>query len=279
MKTTKTMVWMAVSLSALTATATFRASADQTATAAKPVEKSYTGMVKIVNLNERTLDMQEFLWTKDFNLGSVCNFTLPDGSAGTLNDLKPGEKVTVHYQDANDVLVADSIAQQAMTYEGMVKAIDPAKHTMTIHLRVLDKQFQLPDACKIVLQDDRSGTLNDIQPGNHVTVTYMTPNGTLTAAQIAQTSSEFTGTLTAINLNKRTVEAQSMFTSRKFSLADDCAIVINGKPDGKLADLRPEEKLDFSYNDIDGVNVVNRIAPARSAQAESQPNPVVTTMQ
>ena len=55
-------------------------------------------------------------------------------------------------------------------------------------------------------------------------------------------------------------------------MADNCAIVINGKTDGRLSDLKPDEKLVFSYDEINGVNVVNRIAPA-----EAPPNSVAAT--
>ena len=101
--------------------------------------------------------------------------------------------------------------------------------------------------------------------GNHVTVTYETPNDTLTARQIAQTSAMFSGTLTAIDLGERTVKAKTLFDTKKFNLADNCAIVLDGKPDGQLSDLRPDEQLEFSYDDVNGVNVVNRIADTKTA--------------
>jgi len=58
----------------------------------------------------------------------------------------------------------------------------------------------------------------------------------------------------------------------KFNVADNCAIVINGKSDGQLSDLKPNDKLVFSYDEVNGVNVVSRIAPA-----EVQANSVATT--
>ena len=58
---------------------------------------------------------------------------------GAIGDLRPGQKVTVGYQDAHGVLVADRVTQQPMRDEGMVKAIDPATQTLTLHLGVMDK--------------------------------------------------------------------------------------------------------------------------------------------
>ena len=72
---------------------------------------------------------------------------------------------------------------------------------------------------------------------------------------------------------KRTVKAGTAFDSRKFNLADDCAIVINGRIDGQLSDLKPNDKLTLSYDEIKGVNVVNRIgvleSPAKGVGLQS----------
>lgn len=263
MKMTNAKVWTALSASVLIAAAVVAAAADQTTTAARP-EKNYAGTVVSVNPAEHALDVRGFIFNKKFNLGDNCTYVLPGKPEGTIGDLRPGEKVTVNYQDASGVLVADRVQQEPMRYEGTVTAIDPEKHTMMVHFRVFDKAFQIPDDCAIVLRGEKSGALADIQTGDHVTVTYETPNDTLTARQIAQTSAIFTGTLTAIDLGERTVKAKALLDTKKFSLADNCAIVINGKADGQLSDLRPDENLVFSYHEVKGINIVNRIAPAEA---------------
>ena len=100
----------------------------------------------------------------------------------------------------------------------------------------------------------------DIQVGNYVTVMYETPNDAPTARLIAQTSESFAGTLTAIDLGERTVKAKTLFDSKKFNLANNCVVIIDGKTDAQLRDLKPDDKLVFSYDEINGVNVANRIA-------------------
>jgi len=271
MKTSRLNSRIAVCLAVLTTTAVIRASADQPATAVRP-EKSYTGTVESVDLQEHTLNAKSFVFDRKFNLGAVCTYTLLDNSSGTDGDLRPGEKVAINYRDMDGVLVADSIVQQPMRYEGMVQAIDPAAHTLTLHVHGIDKKFKIANDCGVVLRDEKSGTFADIQTGNHITVTYETPEGGPVARQIAQTSIEFTGTLTAIDLEEKTLKARALFASMKFNVADNCAIVINGKSDGQLSDLKPNDKLVFSYDEVNGVNVVSRIAPA-----EVQASSVATT--
>jgi Cu/Ag efflux protein CusF len=271
MKTTKWKNWAAVGLTVLTATAGYRALADDAsakATVATP-EKSYTGTVVSVDPKENLLDVRGFLFSKRFNLGNNCAYTMVGQDTGAMGDLRPGQKVTVGYQDAHGVLVADRVTQQPLREEGMVKAIDPAAQTMTLHVGVMDKTFQLPANCEVTLRGDKSGTVADIQPGYQVTVTYEVPDGKPTAREIAQTSATFTGDLTAIDLDQKTLKAKATFATKKFNVGDDCAIVINGKPDGRLTDLRPGESLTFSYDDVNGVNIVNRIAPAGATPSSS----------
>jgi len=276
MKTKALRAWAVVCLSALTATVAYRASADDAsanATAAKP-DKTYTGTIVSIDPKEHLLDVRGFPFSsKKFNLGDTCAYTIVGQDTGAIGDLRPGQKVMIGYQNAHGVLVADRVTQQPMRDEGMVKAIDPTTQTLTLHLGVMDKKFQLPADCEVTLRGDRSGTVADIQPGNHVLITYEVPNGKPTARQIAQTSETFTGDLTAIDLDQKTMKAKAMFATKKFNVGDDCAVVINGKPGGKLTDLRPGVSLMFSYDNVNGVNVVNRIAPANgsgSAVAENK---------
>lgn len=274
MKTNRATYWAAVGAAVLTAMAAFRASADQSATTATP-EKSYTGTVVSVDPHEQMLSVKAWLLSeKAFNLGDNCAYTLLDKNDGTINDLRPGEKVTVSYQDSHGVLIADRIEQRPMRFEGVVTAMDPAKHTLTLHRRGFDRQLEIAGSCTVVLRGGQSGAFTDIQPGDHVTVTYERPGGKLSAREIALTSSVFTGTLTAIDLGEKTLKASALFGSMKFNVADDCIFVINGKTDGHLSDLKPNDKLVFNYDEINGVNVVDRIAPAA---AEMPRNPPLVT--
>ncbi len=251
-------------LVAILTTAALNASAAQTAASAGP-EKDYTGTVATVDRNENTLEAKSFLFSKKFNLGSGCVYSYLENTNGSETGLHAGQKVTVFYQNVDGVLVAGRVEQQPMRFEGRVKSVDPATRTVTVHEDGLglNKQFQFATDCKITLRDDRSGALGDIQPGNYVALVYETPPGLPTVQSISQTSEKFTGALTAIDMDERTVKAKSAFAEKKFDLGENCVIVANGRPDGQLSDLKPAEQLIFTYDEINGVNVVNHIAPAK----------------
>jgi hypothetical protein len=263
--------WTAVYVSVLTMAGALTSSADDTATNALP-HKSYSGTVVSVDAKEHTLGLEGFFTSKTFNLGGNCAYTFVDKGAGAIGDLHPGQRVEVVYQEAHDVLVADRVTQEPMSYEGTVKACEPVQRIITLHGRGRDKTFPIAGDCKVVLRGDKSGSLADIQTGHYVTVTYEIPNNKPTAQKITQTSETFSGSLTAIDLDTKTVKAKSLFDTKKFNLGDNCAIVINGKINGRLADLKPNDKLVFSYDEINGVNVANRIALVGRPQAAETPS-------
>jgi hypothetical protein len=259
MKTKAIRIWPAVCVSVLAMAGTFTSPAEDTDTNAIP-HKSYTSTVLSVDPKEHTLVLDGFFSRKPFNLGDKCACTFLDKGEGTISDLRPGQRVEVDYQEMHNVLVADRVTQEPMSYESTVESCDPVARTITLHARGRDRTFLIAGDCKVLLRGDKSGSLVDIQAGNYVTVTYETPDDKPTAKKIAQTSETYTGTLTAIDLDTKTVKAKSLFETKKFNLGDNCAIVIGGKINGRLSDLKPNDKLVFSYDEINGVNVANRIA-------------------
>ena len=261
---------MAVCVSVLTMAGALASPAEDADTNAIP-HKSYTGTVVSVDTKEHTLRLEGFFTSKTFNLGDNCACTFVDKGAGGISDLHPGQRVEVTYQEMHNVLVADRVTQEPMSYEGTVTVCDPGQRTITLHTRGRDKTFPIAGDCKVVLRGDKPGSLADVQAGNYVTVTYETPDDKPTARKIAQTSETYTGSLTAIDLDTKTVRAKSMFDTKKFNLGDNCAIVIDGRINGRLSDLKPNDKLVFSYDEINGVNVASRIALVGRVQTTGTP--------
>ena len=238
------------------------------------LEKDYTGTINQVDVKQSTLEVKGFLSSKKFNLGSSCVYVLLEKPFGAITDLRSGQKVKVFYQDANGILAADRVEQQPQSFEGRVTSIDTTNGILKLSAHWEEKSFQMGSNCAIVLHNDQSGSPGDIQIGGNVTVTYEEPGNALIATRIAQTSAVYTGTATAIDLPNRTITAKALLGSKKFSIADGCPVVIHGKTDGQLTDLKPDERLVFSYDEVNGVNVVNRIA---SAPVETDTNSTYIT--
>jgi hypothetical protein len=78
-----------------------------------------------------------------------------------MTDLRPGERVTVSYQDANGVLVANRIKQEPMIEAGMIRAIDPAAHTLTLYSGCTDETFRIAENCQVMLHGGKPGLLTN----------------------------------------------------------------------------------------------------------------------
>ncbi len=183
--------------------------------------------------------------------------------------------MTIGYQDVHGVLAADRIAQEAMRDHGMVKAIDLARQQLVLRHWDHDRAFTLAKDCNVVLHDQESGALDNIKPGDHVAVVYETPGGSDVVCQIARTSASFTGSVAAIDLPHRAVSVEGVFGAKQFSVANDCSIVMNNTTEAPMTELRPGQRLTVSYDEVNGVNVADRIAPAEGAReaTTAQANP------
>jgi hypothetical protein len=133
------------------------------------------------------------------------------------------------------------------------------------------------DHCNVIIRQDQNRALADLRIGNKVTVSYSSPEGAKVAQRIEQTGETFTGTVEAIDADARTLKAQHLLSEKKFNLAKDCPIVIGGKSDGKLSDLRIGDKLSVYYENIDGVLVATCVARDASPPTKPAPDQVTRT--
>ncbi|HXR04467.1 MAG TPA: DUF5666 domain-containing protein [Verrucomicrobiae bacterium] len=237
-----------------------------------PVQKDkiFKGTVTAVDQKEKTVSARDFWGTKTFNVADNCKVSLEDQPAASLGELRPGQKVEVGYENAHGVLVANRVAQHNLVFTGYISAINPAKRTLTIKHGSFSRDFAVPENCVVVIRDNNTKTLDDLKVGHTVNVVYESANGSPLARSIEQKSPTFVGTIQAIDAETRTVKAKDLLAEKTFHLADGCQIVVGGKPGGSLSDLRIGARFAFTYEDTDGVLVVNRIGyDAASASMES----------
>lgn len=265
MKTTLNLLVVTFGLGALLAYA------DETVTAkGTPEEKTFTGTIKAVDAKERAVKVKRFLFAKSFQLGESCQIDVGDKKGVDAEELRPGQKVEVRYKDASGVLVASHVAQQPMVWRGRVEVLDADKHRLAVKGGTRTKNFVLTDDSKILLAGGKNGKFDDVKIGHRVAVVYELPGEQPVARRIEQTSETFTGNLSAIDAQERTVKAKHLLGEKKFRLADDCQILVNGKLGGELSDLRLGRKFILSYEEVDGINVVSRIASADGEPAATE---------
>ena len=235
-------------------------------------EKTWYGTVTAVNTRDHTLTVKRVWFTRTFNIGEHCAIAAIDKKEAALSDFSPGEKVRVHYQNAEGVLVADRITERALRYEGTVQAVDQEARTVTMEQAPLYRPFHAPamfrigSDCRVRLWNGREGTVAEVRPGDRILVIYELPGGSPVAYRIRDKSSTFVGTVEAIDLSDQTVKAKELLREKKFELGNDCQIVRPDQKAGHLKDLVLGQKYQFNYEDVNGVDVLNRIAPVQEGQ-------------
>ncbi len=240
--------------------------------AGEKCERTWRGTVTAVNTRENSITVKHAWLTRTFRLGKHCAITTVDKKQAALSDLLRGERVRIRYQNAEGVRVADRIHERALRYDGTVQAVDGKAGTVTMEELALYRPFHAPEKfriasdCKVKLWDGREGTVAEVQPGDQISVIYNLPGGSPMAYRIRDKSATFAGAVEAIDLPARTIEAKELFGEKKFELGDDCQIILRGEKAGHMKDLVLGQQYQFTYEDVNGVNVLNRIAPAQEGK-------------
>jgi Cu/Ag efflux protein CusF len=241
------------------------------AAAERATDKLYKGTVTAIDAVEKTVSVKGTLFSKTFNASDACKVSLEDKPEAALSDLRVGQKVEVRYQNAQGVLVAAQILQHNLTMKGHITKIDPDKRLIAVKSGMSTRELRVADNCSVLLKDKRVGTLENLKVGHTINLAYDPADGALTARKIEQKAETFVGTIQALDAGTKTVKARSLMSERKFNLAAGCRIVVANKPDASLRDLRIGDKVEFSYEDADGVLVANRIG--RDANMAETENP------
>jgi hypothetical protein len=245
--------------------------ADQQA-ACMHAEKTWKGTLSAVNTQNNTVKAKHWGFTETFHLGDKCPVVAVDKKEAPLSDLRPGEKVMISYQELEGVRVANRIVERALHYSGRVHAVDSNAGTVTMAEAPLYKPFRSPETfrvakdCKFTLATSSSGELADVRPGDRITIVYELPGDTPVAYRISDHSSTFVGELDALNLPGRTLKANQMTGEKTFQLADKCRFIASNHQAEPLKDLSLGQQYRFTYRDVNGINVLDRIVPAQEAK-------------
>src|SRR6266436_2684950 len=197
--------------------------ADQQATEMK-AGKTWTGTLSAVSSEGHSVAGKHMLSTKVFNVGDHCTVLGIDKNQASLADLNPGDRVEVTYRNEQGVLVAYSISVKPLSYQGLIRSIDKNARVVTMQKGVAQKKFQVASDCKVTLWNGSKGTLDDLKPGDSLTLSYQTPGGVPLASRIQGHSLTFDGTIDAVDMADRTVRAKEFLGDKKFHLANGCRI-------------------------------------------------------
>jgi len=240
---------------------------DQTANKLKMV----SGSISAVDVKSKVVTLSGFWGEKSFVLGEDCVLSQPEKKQTGLADFHPGQKVEIGYSEVQGIRVAGSISLEELVFAGKITGLDLAKHNAVVKSGMSSRSFTLSDDVIVSMPANAKAGPGDLALGNRVRVIYESPKSQSTARRIEMTSQQYIGTLDGISPAQRTVTASKRLIGGKtFHLAADCTILNNGKLDGHLTDLHVGQEYQLSYETVEGVNIVNCIAPVPSAQAKME---------
>jgi len=238
-------------------------------------EERWTGTLISVNAQDKTLTAERWNLTHTFHLGDQCAISTVDDRHAALADLRPGETVRIRYRDVQGVRVVDRVTEKPLHYRGTVQSFDPTTRTLTMAEAAFFRpfrepdQFQLASDCKVTLWNGDDGKLTDIHPGDRIFMVYEVPNRSQVAYRIHERTTSCQGVADAVDLPARTLAVKGKFGEKQFALGDDCRIILSGDKNGHLKDVVPGQRYRFTYEDVNGINVLDQITPvppAKSAQ-------------
>lgn len=235
-------------------------------TTEKVNDKTWDGTLSSVNLTDRSITGKSGWFSDSFRIGDDCVISTIGKDDASLSDLHPGEAVDINYQSLGGVQVASRITEKARSCSGTIQSVDAKSMKLTMVQELFGtipehKTLRIASECKVTLNNGDSGSIADLKPGDEITAIYDLHDGKAMAYRVREKTTDVVATLEAIDLPARTVKAEGRFREMPFDLANECRIIPKGSQEGQLKDLELGGKYRFTYEDLNGVNVLYRIAP------------------
>ncbi|MGD0816277.1 MAG: DUF5666 domain-containing protein [Verrucomicrobiota bacterium] len=265
MKTIRICTAAAAAVALMSLAQVSRASGNECSAARK--EKSFTGNVTAVDPQDKTFSVKGLFFTRNFSMAADGRVFLENKPGASLAELRPGQRVLVHYENDNGVLIAMGVSQHDLTYTGRITAIDPAARTLALRDGLMTHDLAIAPDCAVVLKGDQAGTWGNLLIGDTVQVCYEQAGSSHIARRIQEQSAMFVGTIQAVDATTKSIKVEAAHGEKQFHLADSCPIVINGRLNGGMSDLRIGDRVSLSYDERDGVLVANRVSPMTGAIA------------
>jgi len=198
-------------------------------------------------------------------LGAACAFTGCAGVKIAHTDVASGAT------NPQAIYVRSYIAENA-TFTGHVTSLDDVGKVLLVKNGLAAKAFKVSDNCKFALKGKGQG-FADLKLGHKITVRYAPTLRQNLAFKVELSSQITTGTIESLDIDAGTLKTRHSLASKTFKFGKDCAIVIAGRPGGKIHDLRVGDKIACHYEDVGGVLVANRIALEIPAPAAADRDP------
>jgi Cu/Ag efflux protein CusF len=232
----------------------------------------YSGTLESVNAKDNSITLKRAFFKRTFNLGGSCNVIIDGKPHGDAGELRLGEWTTVAYQKVNAVPVASQVAQSLSSATGNILVVDAKAGTLKLDAGMMTRSFVLNEETLVRTRDHDKAKIDDLKPGERVTIAWARRSGKDVARRIDQTGATFSGRVEALDLTARTLRLKAMLSGKKFRLGGDCVVIVD-RQKGSLDDIDVGRPATVSYEEADGVLIAYRISQEREQPVAGSKEP------
>jgi Cu/Ag efflux protein CusF len=154
---------------------------------------------------------------------------------------------------------AQQYTHNEKSFGGTITALHPKERTMSVKAFLFSKTFNIPENCKVSMEDQPKSSLADLHTGQKVEVAYDDDKGVLIARSIVQSDIVYSGHIKSIDPAKRTLTVEHNAFNRDFAISHDCEVVLNNDRPGSLDDLKVGHTVNVIYERGNGRRVARKI--------------------
>lgn len=151
-------------------------------------ELCYVGRVRYVDRKDRIVTIENKAFHKTFSFAGDCEVVRSDGKRGTIDDVRPGFKVTVTYETPGGAPIAYRVREESVTLVGKLVAIDLPDRTLKVTEGSSEKTFTAGKECRIVVNRKVNARLTDLALGQDYRLTFENIDGVNVVASITPAS-------------------------------------------------------------------------------------------
>lgn len=145
------------------------------------------------------------------------------------------------------------------TGAGTLESVNEKDRTITLKRAFFKKTFNLGDNCVIAAPEKPRASLQDLQHGEWTTVEYREVEKVPVAAKVKQSLATVSGSITAIDRDKRLLKVDTGMFVRNYAVAGDCKVRLHDGESGRLGDLQIGQHVTVAWAKAEGTDIARRI--------------------
>lgn len=132
-------------------------------------------------------------------------------------------------------------------FTGILRNVDTVSQAVRVKAFWSSRVFDVGNSCQISLEDKPDASFADLKPGQRVDVAYRDHDGVRVATSVKQENLTVTGPVMAMDPKDRTFRIKSGWTSKQFTAAPNCKVILRDETKHPFEDLEIGQRVTVKY--------------------------------